>query len=132
MAIYSKLYVKRNDDDDEKENDLFDMNNVAVLKNLGEKQRNILTKVICKAIVSVPSFEIVEICNCDVDDNFMEVLCGNLVKYYLKSKDAAISILSLQSNPIADRGMLALCKLIRVNHPSLTMIKLQNNRKDVS
>lgn len=28
--------------------------------------------------------------------------------------------------------MIALCKLIRINDPTLTMIKLQNNRRDIS
>ena len=136
-AVYSKLYVKKNQNnnaDDEKEVaiDLFDMNNINILSNFEGRQRQILTKVIVKSIVTIPQIEIVEICNCDIDDDFMEVLCGELMKYYIKKKEANICIMSMQSNPIQDRGMIALCKLIRINDPTLTMIKLQNNRRDIS
>ena len=142
--IYSKIYIKKgrmdndddDDDDDEKDEkidfDLFDMNNMTVLKMFEGKMRETLTKVICKSIVSIPSIEIVEICNCDIDADFMEVLCKYLGEYYMKNKNSRITILSLQSNPIIDRGMIALCSLIRMNQSMLTTIKLQNNRKDIS
>ena len=145
--IYSKIYIKKQktvvskNNDDEKEEkkeeildyDLFDMNNIDVLSKFQGKTRDILTKVICKAITTLPFIEIVEICNCDLDAEFMEIFVDYLCEYYtLRGKDARITILSLQSNPIIDKGMIELCKLIKMNNKCLTTIKLQNNRRDIS
>lgn len=150
--VYSRIYIKKRTltvprkdaDDDSKRGedgegiegpkyDLFDMNNINVLSQFGGKMRSTLSKVICAAITRLPSIEIVEICNADVDADFMEQLVEDLCAYYRRLGDEArISILSLQSNPITDRGMMALCRLIRLNHGTLTQIKLQNNRRDIS
>eukprot|EP01083_Nonionella_stella_P026682 73527_1 len=122
--IYSKIYTKRCKHSSDF--DLFDMNNMDILSRFEDKTRTILAKVICKAIVSMPSIEIVEACNADIDDKFMEILMGYLVR------SCNICILSLQSNPISDRGMMSLCGLIRRNYDVLHTIKLQNNRDDIS
>merc|ERR1712218_354425 len=108
------------------------MNNIDILSKFEGKTRSILAKVICRAIVSIPSLEIVEACNCDIDADFMEIFCEYLGEYYVHNKSASISILSSQSNPIDDRAMINLCKLIRINNNTLKTIKLQNNRRDIS
>ena len=86
-----------------------------------------------KAITRCRGLYILEICNCDVDADCMEVLVDELCAYYQRMGGGArISILSLQSNTITDRGVMALCRLIRLNDECLTQIKLQNNRRDIS
>eukprot|EP01083_Nonionella_stella_P159332 519661_1 len=138
--IYSRIYIKRRGmdcDDDEKgqtadDYDLFDMNNIDILRSFHGKSRETLSKVICTAIVRIPKIEIVEMCNADINDAFVEMLVEYLNQYYMKRREAKITILSLQSNPIADRGMLSLSKLIRMNHGALNTVKLQNNRRDIS
>jgi len=154
--VYSRIYIKKrrwtvttraNDDDSKIQSgaegngsteegnayDLFDMNNINVLSQFGGTMRRTLSKVLCKAMTTIPSIEILEICNCDIDADFMELFVESMCGYYKRLGDEArISILSLQSNPITDRGMMALCRLIRLNHDTLTQIKLQNNRRDIS
>eukprot|EP01084_Bolivina_argentea_P042588 78532_1 len=141
--VYGKIYIKKGqmgmDEEEEQEAvedgndfDLFDMNNIDILSKFEGSKREVLSNVICKAIVSMPQIEIVEMCNADISDDFIELLVGYMKQYYRKCKQPRISILSMQSNPISDRGMVSLIELVEMNHGVLSTIKLQNNRKDIS
>ncbi len=76
----------------------------------------------------MPSLKVLELCNCGLEDVFLSKICIALSECECSN----VWCLNLQSNPIGDSGMQSLCALIRRNDRSLTHIKLQNNRKDIS
>merc|ERR1712110_1059490 len=103
------------------------MTNSNMLLLLSESNLNILTNVIADSLRNMSSLRVIDMSNCGLSDGFLDKICQAMMH-----GECNIWCLNIQSNPIGDDGMLSLCRLIESNNKSLTHIKLQNNKKDIS
>ena len=110
------------------------MNNNNMMTRLLDEQKIKLMSLIAYSIVdrnidNENKIERVTMCNSSIEDKlmmeFMRILCENKDDIYMTE-------LWLESNKIGNDGMDGLCKLIELNLDCLTVIKLYNNKKDVS
>ncbi|ETO27665.1 hypothetical protein RFI_09467 [Reticulomyxa filosa] len=111
--------------------DLLEMNNSNIFLLLDDKNRQLLQKIIAKAMVSIPTLTQVQMSNCGVDDFFLQCIVQNILSCDENKTDINISELWMPSNPIGDAGILQLCELVK-HFEKLKVVKLQNNRKDIS
>ena len=125
--------IKSEYDNKEKRDILtLNMNNNNIMNRLLDDQKIKLMSLIGYSIVDKNEenkIERVTICNASIEDKlmmeFMKILCENKHDIYMTE-------LWLESNKIGDDGMNGLCKLIELNLDCLIVIKLYNNKKDVS
>eukprot|EP01083_Nonionella_stella_P094704 265791_1 len=117
------------DVEESKAYDLLDMTNSNLLLSLKNDNTLLLMRIVSRSLVVIQSLRFIELCNCGVDDYFLSQICLQLLG---KKDEFKINTLSLQSNVIGDNGMLCLCELMKANNEYLKVIKLQNNRKDIS
>ena len=109
------------------------MNNNNMMTRLLDEQKIKLMSLIAYSIVDNNNdndkIERVTMCNSSIEDKLMmelmKILCEN-------KDDINMTDLWLESNRIGNDGMNGLCKLIELNLDCLIVIKLYNNKKDVS
>ena len=109
------------------------MNNNTIMNRLLNEQKNKLISLIAYSIIDNRDknkiIDKVLMCNASINDKlinkFINILCNN-------KQDINIKELWLESNPIGNDGINDLCKLIELNLDCLIVIKLYNNKKDIS
>merc|ERR1719361_1862631 len=102
-----------------------------MMTRLTDEQKQKFMYLVAHSVVDSNSetIERVTLCNAGIEDKmmieFMKVIVENKEKVRMNE-------LWLESNRIGDEGMKSLCELIECNLECLRIIKLYNNKKDVS
>eukprot|EP01083_Nonionella_stella_P147099 463622_1 len=108
------------------------MNNNNMMTRLTEEQKLKLVYLIGHSMVNSDNNKGIHrltMCNAGIEDKTMV----ELMRVLVENKDGLVlNELWLESNKIGDDGMMSLCRLIECNVECLTVIKLYNNKKDVS
>merc|ERR1712176_1334764 len=109
------------------------MNNNKILARLTDIEKNKFMYLMAHCIVNCGRHNIkierVLMCNMNIKDKLMVVFMDVLIE---NKDDIDIKELWLESNRIGDHGMDKLGTLIGLNLNNLSVIKLYNNKKDVS
>merc|ERR1712228_867523 len=125
------LIQKEFDHKEKKDLSILNMNNNNMMTRLTDEQKLKFMSLVGHSVVDSKSdtIERVTMCNTGIEDNmmieFMKIMIENKEKMRMNE-------LWLESNRIGDSGMKALCQLIECNLECLKIIKLYNNKKDVS
>ena len=132
-AIVSGMNLIQSEFDHKEKKDLsvLNMNNNNMITKLTDEQKLKFINLVAHSVVDSKSdtMERVTMCNTGIEDKMMIEFMKVLVE---KKDKVRMNELWLESNRIGDDGMKALCKLIECNLESLRVIKLYNNKTDVS
>merc|ERR1712176_656435 len=103
-----------------------------MMSRLTDEQKKKFIYLIGHSVVGIggeDKIERVTMCNVGIQDKLMI----EFMRILVENKDCLIMTeLWMESNRIGDDGMKSLCELIECNLDSLRVIKLYNNKKDVS
>jgi len=127
------LLKKEYDNKEKREIAMLNMNNNNVMARLLDTQKLKLMYLIAYSLVQLDEnaekIERATMCNAGIDDKLMVELMRILIE---NQERVFLSELWLENNKIGDEGMSALCELIELNLENLSVIKLYDNKKDVS
>ena len=132
-AIVSGMNLIQSEYDHKEKKDLsvLNMNNNNMMTKLTDEQKLKFINSVAHSVVDSKSdtMERVTMCNTGIEDKMMI----EFMKVLVENKDKVrMNELWLESNRIGDDGMKALCELIECNLECLRVIKLYNNKRDVS
>ena len=125
------LILSEYDHKEKRDLNILNMNNNNIMTRLLDEQRKKLMSLIAYSIVDKNGDQIerVTMCNAGIEDKLMTELMQILIQ---NAHNLHITELWLESNRIGNDGMNELCNLIELNLDCLQVIKLYNNKKDVS
>ncbi|ETO33704.1 hypothetical protein RFI_03397 [Reticulomyxa filosa] len=107
------------------------MNNNNMLGKLTEEQRDKMQELISYALIDREQMKVAQLCNANVDDNFLKKICDTILSEKGQSPDCHLEELWLESNPISSDGISYLANFIRKDK-KIRVLKLFGNKKDIS
>merc|ERR1712228_371965 len=124
------LIQKEFDHKEKKDLSILNMNNNNMMTRLTDEQKLKFMSLVGHSVVDSKSdtIERVTMCNTGIEDNMMI----EFIKIMIENKEKVRMNELWLENRIGDAGMKALCQLIECNLECLKIIKLYNNKKDVS